>query len=314
MDNNNSRVGVTNNSGGLPTKFPFRIGLLLIDDFGLLSYSSIVEPLRAANLLTSPPAYEVSYIVVEGQEAVSSSGAFVRGTEHVGGREDFDLLLVVAGGDPTSFKNPHVFQWLRRLDRKGVTLGGVSGGPLILAAAGVMEGRRMTVHWEHAPALMEISPSLLVERNLYVIDRNRVTCAGGVAPLDLMHALFTEHHGEAFARKVSDWFLHTEIRPAGGPQRAGLVERYGTHSPALIAAIEAMENHIGDPLELGHLASLCDLSPRQLNRLFREKMGQSTMVFYRGLRLQIARNLLTQSTLSITEIALATGFANSAHF
>ncbi|WP_368670984.1 DJ-1/PfpI family protein, partial [Klebsiella pneumoniae] len=78
---------------------------------------------------------------------------------------------------------------LRQLDHRGVTLGGVSGGPLLLAHAGLMAGRRMTVHWEHAAALAELSPALLVERSLYVIDRNRVTCAGGIAPMDMMHAL-----------------------------------------------------------------------------------------------------------------------------
>ena len=88
-----------------------------------------------------------------------------------------------------------------------------------------MAGRRMTVHWEHAAALAEISPHLVIERTLYVIDRDRVTCAGGTAPMDLMHALITQHHGAPFARLASDWFLHTEVRPSGGPQRAGLVNR-----------------------------------------------------------------------------------------
>lgn len=172
----------------------------------------------------------------------------------------------------------------------------------------------MTVHWEHAPVLAEISPALILERTLYVMDRDRVTCAGGTAPLDMMHALIAEHLGPGFARQVSDWFMHTEIRPSGGPQRAGLVERYATTNPAVLRAIEAMENHVADPLELFQLAALAGVGSRQLNRLFRERLGRSTMTFYRELRLDKARNLLDQSTLSVTEIALATGFAGSAHF
>jgi transcriptional regulator GlxA family with amidase domain len=292
----------------------YRIGFLLIDGFALMSYAAAVEPLRAANLLAGGTVYQIHHVPAAGARAISSGGAVVEASAELGHDFDFDLVLVVAGGDPAVFRDERTFNWLRGLARRGVRLGGVSGGPVILALAGLMEGRRMTVHWEHAPALAEISPTLMVERTLYVIDRDRITCAGGTAPLDMMHALIAEHQGPAFARQVSDWFLHTEVRPSGGPQRAGLVERHGTTNPAVIQAIEAMENHIADPLELAQLAQLSGVGPRQLNRLFREKLGCSTMEFYRKLRLDKARNLLEQSTLSLTEIALATGFANSAHF
>ena len=193
-------------------------------------------------------------------------------------------------------------------------LGGVSGGQFILAAAGLLEGRRITVHWEHAEALAELEPDLMIERTLYMIDRDRVTCAGGIAPLDLMHALMAEHHGPDFARRVSDWFMHTDVRPSGGPQRAGLVERFGTTDQAVIDAIEVMENRIADPLCLDEIAKFASVSKRQLNRLFQEKLQKTVMGFYRDLRLQKARSLLTSSSLSMTQIALATGFSSSAHF
>ena len=175
----------------------FRIGLILIDGFALMSYSSIVEPLRAANLICRRAYYDIKYIPVTGSWAHSSSGASVKATGRIGQEGDFDLVLVVAGGHPASFKDTKLFQWLRTLSRRGVNLGGVSGGPVILASAGVMEGRRMTVHWEHAAALAESRTGLMIERSLYVIDRARFTCAGGIAPLDMMHALLTEHHGPA---------------------------------------------------------------------------------------------------------------------
>ncbi len=292
----------------------YRIGLLLIDGFALMSYASVVEPLRVANTLAGRELYKVRNIPALGDTATSSCGAVIHAGANVGIDTDFDLLLIVAGGDPMSFEDQRVFSWLRGLSRQGISLGGVSGGPVILASAGLMKGRRMTVHWEHAPALVEGSSSLLVERNLYVMDRDRVTCAGGTAALDLMHALIAEHHGAQLARRVSDWLLHTEIRPAGGPQRAGRVERYRTTNRSVLNAIGAMENHIADPLELAQLARISGVSARQLNRLFREKMGTSSMRFYTELRLDKARNLILHSALSLTEIALATGFSSSAHF
>jgi transcriptional regulator GlxA family with amidase domain len=292
----------------------YRVGVLLIDGFALLSYASVVEPLRAANMLGGRELYRITNIPASGDVATSSGGAVIPADGRVGADTEFDLVLITAGGDPATYNNKRVFDWLRRLARRGITLGGVSGGPVILASAGLMKGRRMTVHWEHAAALTEISPSLPIERSLYVIDRDRVTCAGGTAPMDLMHALIAEHHGPDLARRVSDWFMHTEIRPSGGPQRAGRVARYHTTDATILRAIEAMENHVADPLELRQLASIAGVSLRQLNRQFRTKIGQSTMRFYRYLRLEKARNLLTNSSLRITEIALATGFANSAHF
>ncbi|MGR3290175.1 MAG: GlxA family transcriptional regulator, partial [Paracoccaceae bacterium] len=222
--------------------------------------------------------------------------------------------FVVAGGDPAAFTDRRVLNWIARMARTGTQLGGVSGGPVILARAGLMQGRRMTVHWEHAPALAEISPDLAIERTLYVIDRDRVTCAGGTAPMDLMHALIAQHHGAPFARLVSDWFLHTEIRPSGGPQRGGLVERVGSTNAAILDAVEAMDSHVADPLTLRQLALIAGVSARHLNRLFSEKLRQPTMQYYRDLRLEMARNLLRNSPMPITEIALACGFANSSHF
>jgi len=290
-----------------------RIGVLPLSGFALMSYSCVVEPFRAANLLSKRPLYELVHF--SDVDRVQSSGAVSVGADaDLRGTPDLDMLLVVAGGEPEAFENTHVFAWLGRMARRGIQMGGVSGGPVILAKAGLMQGRRMTVHWEHAAALAEISPSLMIERSLYVIDRDRVTCAGGTAPLDLMHALIARDHGTVFARLVSDWFLHTDIRPSGGPQRGGLVERVGTTAAPVLDAVEAMENHVADTLTLADLAAIAGVSERQLNRLFRERLGVSTMGYYRDLRLDTAQRLIAHSPLPLTEIALATGFANSAHF
>ncbi|SLN56826.1 HTH-type transcriptional regulator CdhR [Roseovarius albus] len=291
-----------------------RIGILPIEGFAILAYASLADPMRAANLLAGQTLYEVVNISEGAAVQQSSGAAVVTPQARVGDDLELDYLFVVAGGDPTAYDNKAVTAWLARMARKGVVLGGVSGGPIILAQAGLMGGRRMTVHWEHAEALAEISPYLLLERTLYVIDRDRLTCAGGTAPMDLMHALITQHHGPGFARRVSDWFMHTEIRPSAGPQRAGLVERVGSNNPGILDAVEVMEANIAAPVALGRLAEGAGLSPRQLNRLFQDHLGRSCMRYYRELRLDKAQNLLRNSPLSLTEIALATGFASSSHF
>lgn len=291
-----------------------RIGVLLLDGFAMMSYASLVEPMRAANLLSRRKLYDIIHVGRSLEPIASSGAASVTPEVSVGADLKLDYLFVVAGGDPTGFAHAPTFAWLSRQALAGVRLGGVSGGPIILALAGLMAGRRMTVHWEHAAALSEISPHLLLDRSLFVIDRDRLTCAGGTAPMDMMHALITRHHGAPFARMVSDWFMHTEIRPSVGPQRSGLIERVGSRNAAILEAVRAMEANVAEPLDLGALARIAGLSPRQLNRLFRAELGRSTMGYYRDLRLDKAQSLLRNSPLSLTEIALACGFASSSHF
>ncbi|MEM9811630.1 MAG: helix-turn-helix domain-containing protein [Pseudomonadota bacterium] len=277
-----------------------------------MSYACTVEPLRAANLLSRRPLYNVVHL---GEEDAGSSGAAsVQAARPLAAPGGLDLVLVVAGGDPFQFDDPRVFEGLQGLTRRGVAVGGVSGGSVILAKAGLMAGRRMTVHWDHAAELAELYPELLIERRLYVIDRDRVTCGGGIAPLDLMHALIARQHGGPFARLVSDWFLHTDIRAATAPQRAGLAERLGSRSPHVLEAVAAMESHIGDPLSLTQLALVAGVTPRHLNRLFAEAFGQSVATYYRDLRLALGRRLVRTSAQGIAEIADATGFGTPGHF
>ncbi len=297
-----------------PQSAPYRIGLVLIDGFPLISYSATIEPLRAANELAQSTLFTIRDIPVSGAQARSSSDAVIRASGQIGEHVDFDLVLVLAGGGAANLHHRRLMQWLRHLARRGVSLGGISSGPLILARAGLMDGYRMTVHWDHAHLVAETALPLTVERSLYTIDRGRFTCAGGTAPLDMMHGLIADHHGTTFARRVSDWLLHTDIRPPANPQRAGVAQRYQTTCSAVIETIETMEANLAEPLDLIRLAQRVELSERQLNRLFREKIGESTMGLYRRLRLQKAHILLTQTPMAMTEIALATGFAGSAHF
>jgi transcriptional regulator GlxA family with amidase domain len=211
---------------------------------------------------------------------------------------DADTLLICVGGRPWDFRDKKTLGWIRQLSRRGVRIGGVSGGPYVLARAGIMEGRHMTMHWEHAPALSEEYPDLLLTRSRYIIDRDRLTCAGGIAALDMMHAIIAEEHGKVFATQVSDWYLHREVALASSPQRASLTQRYGIHRQDIIYALELMESNIATPLDRAAIASRIGLSTRQIDRLFASLLGSSFADHYRTIRLERARNLLLQSTLA----------------
>ena len=284
-----------------------------MDGFPLMSYASVVEPLRAANLLSQKTLYEVIDVTPTDNGVRSSSGILITGNSTLAENSKFDILFVIAGGDPFLVENKKLFRWLNRLTKFGTIIGGISGGPVILTKAGIMGDRRMTVHWEHAEGLLELDHKVILERNLYVFDRDRMTCAGGTAPLDMMLALISSQQGTVFAQFVSDWFVHAEIRPSGGAQRGGLANRIGTSNSLVLATVELMENHIADPLTLLQLAKLVGISGRQLNRIFKKNLGRSTMAYYRSIRLEKATNLLRNSNLKISEIAEATGFSNQSH-
>ena len=291
---------------------PFRIGIVPVPGFAIMSYASVADPLRAANLLSGKRLYDILHFGHETQVA-SSGSAVITNCEPIGSNAPLDLLLVIAGGDPFAVTDRVLFDWLKRRARGGVWLGGVSGGPVILASAGLMDGRRMTVHWEHAAEMAGRFPDLIVEKRLYVIDRDRVTCGGGTAPLDFIYALLSDHHGSDFARRVSDWFLHTEIRAATSPQQSGALGGETTRSPHIQPVVAAMQDHIGDPLSLQQLALIAGISARQLNRIFVQILGVSAMTYYRRLRLDIAQRLVRGSAMSVAAIAEATGFSNAAH-
>ena len=295
---------------------PYKIGILLLDDFALMSYASTVEPFRAANMLADREVFRLVNYSIDGKSARSSNNVIVPSTGRLPADTDerLDMLLVVAGGDSKKIMQAPVYAELRSLALRGTTLGGISGGPLLLAAARLMSGWRMTVHWEHRETLLQLSDDLLVEKSIYVVDRKRVTCAGGIAALDLSHALIAQKLGVEFARRVSDWFLHTEVRPSQSVQRSALTERYGTRNRLVLEAIELMENHMGDPLSNAEIASLLGITPRHINRLFRSELGVSPKAFNLDMRLQYARRLIKNTSLSITDLALLTGFSDSAHF
>lgn len=290
------------------------VAILLVPGFAMISYACAVEPLRAANTFAGRRLYSWVHVSPNGQQVDASNGARVAVDCGPRDLEGIDLVLVCAGGNPARFKDRTTFSWLRGLARRGAIIGGISGGPYILANAGLLDGHSATVHWEHAAAFAEAFPKVRLRPSLYQIDEARLTCSGGVAALDLMHEVIGETHGYNLARKVSDWFLQSHVRPGSEGQRLGPRERLGVRSRRLEAVIGWMERHLEQPMSRDALASTAGISTRQLDRLFRAHLGTSTERFYLHLRLERAHELLRQTCLSASEIAVATGFGSASHF
>ena len=195
-----------------------------------------------------------------------------------------------------------------------MTIGGISGGPYILARAGLLDGHRATLHWEHQPAFSEDFPEIEVTPSLFEIDGNRITCSGGISALDMMVALIERDHGHELAAAVGDWFLHTHIREGMGPQRMDLRFRLGVTDEKLLRVLRQIETSIETPQSRGDLARIAGVSVRQLERLFRRQLGRGIHAHYSSMRLERARQLLRETTLPILDVAVATGFGSSSQF
>ncbi len=291
-----------------------KFGFFLLDGYALMSTAAALEPMRAANLFASQKLYDIRVMSLGGGQSRSSVGFFCEAQDIATAGFDFDIVFVIAGGDPLAARDTRLSVWLRELDRTGVALGGISGGALILADAGLLEKRRFTVHWHHYDQMRRVFPNLLLEQRLYLIDRDRYTCAGGAAPLDMMHAIISRDHGTQFAQRISDWFIQAEVRQPDAPQQSSITARFGMLPAAVHAAIELMETHIADPLTIAQLAVLSGLSVRQMQRQFSKSLGISVMETYRRIRLDTARALLRSTLLPIGEVAQMSGFPNQAHF
>jgi transcriptional regulator GlxA family with amidase domain len=293
---------------------PWVVGFLLPPKFILLSYAAAIEPLRAANTLARRELYVWRHICLDTWTPRAMTGAEIKVDHRVGDDAKFDLLVVCSPVEYAAFRDKATFAWLRKLAHRGIPIAGIGGGIHIMARAGLLDGYRCAVHWAQTPDFVEEFPGLRVEHSLYVVDGKRITCSGGIAPMDLMHAIIALQHGHDLASAVGDWFIHAEVRPETDPQRTSLRYRVGVDNPSLLRVIAAMEQHLEEVLSRQELASIGGVSLRQLERLFRLQLRSTIASYYVGLRLGHSRQLLRKTSRSITEIAMASGFSSLSYF
>jgi AraC family carnitine catabolism transcriptional activator len=289
------------------------IVFLLMPGFSLLDFAAIAEPLRSANRLGGE-LYRWKVLSADGYPVKASNGMSMAVDGPLATLEAASILYVVAAYDPLAHVDRTLKHWLKRQANAGITLGGVDTGAFVLAEAGLLQGFRVTVHWETIAAFIERYPELRTSHEIFEIDGQRITSAGGTASMDLMLELIARRHGRDLAIRVADQFVLGQIRPQKNLQRSPLGERYGVNNTKLLSAIAQMEQHIETPLAIDPLAANVGITRRQLERLFRTGMSESPAGFYLNLRLERGRQLLQQTDLSVMEVSLACGFESSSYF
>jgi transcriptional regulator GlxA family with amidase domain len=300
--------------GGTPRELPQRIGLILVPNFSMIAFSAAVETLRLANRTSGRALYQWSLISVDGQPVKASNGIELHPEGNLEAASGLDTVAVCSGTDVQHFQSKTLVSWLRRMARRNADIGALCTGSYILARAGLLDGYRCTIHWENLVGFAEDFPEIEIGSELFEIDRNRFTCSGGTAAIDLMLNVIGRQHGYELAVGVADQFLHERIRDHRDHQRMSLPARLGVQHPKLLKVIGLMEENLEEPLSRNGLAATAGLSTRQLERLFRKYLNRSPARYYLELRLNKARLLLLQTDMSIIDVALACGFVSASHF
>jgi transcriptional regulator GlxA family with amidase domain len=293
---------------------PERFVFLLLENFTFIAFASAVEPLRIANRMAGRPLYDWQVVTEGGGPVTASNGVVLKADAGLGELGRDAAIMVVGGLKVKQAITRPMLTWLRREARRGLPVGALCTGAQVIAEAGLLDGRRCTIHWENRDSFEEDFPEIELLPNIYVIDRDRYTAAGGAAATDLMLKLIALKHGSGLANLVADQMIHTSIRSDRDEQRLSIPTRIGVRHPKLATVIHRMEAAIEEPVSPMILAQDVGMSTRQLERLFRRYLNRSPKRYYMELRLAKARNLLMQTDMSVIEVALACGFASPSHF
>lgn len=291
-------------------------GFVPLPNFSMIAFSNAIEVLRMANYLNNAAGYQWSVFSPAGGPVMASNGLSIE-TQPLesGPNADFpDVLLVCGGVEVAASTDNAVLSLLRAAAKRGVALGSLCTGAYALAKAGLLDGYQCAVHWENWPSLQEVFPRVRFTKDLFVIDRDRLTCTGGIAPLDMMLGILRHRLGTRAVAAIADQFILDHMRDTADQQPVPLAVRMGAARQALVEVVALMEANIEEPLTLEELARLTGISERQMQRMFRDHLDVTPIRYYLSLRLRHARDLLRHSSMPVMSIMLTCGFQSACHF
>ena len=293
----------------------------MVPDFSMMSFATAIEPLRIANRMLGYECYRWRIASLDGKPVRASNGIEISVDTSLDDERRMlstsdrpSMAFVCAGIRVEDYDNRSVFAWLREEQNRGVTVGGICTGAYVLAKAGLLNERRCAIHWENLPGFQEAFPKADVYADLFEVDGNVYTCAGGTASLDMMLTLIGDDHDDTLVNEVCEQALTDRVRGPHDRQRLPLRARLGVQNSKVLSIIELMEANLSEPMTLIEIADYAGLSRRQIERLFRQHMGRSPARYYLEIRLDRARHLLIQSTMPVVEVAVACGFVSASHF
>ena len=294
---------------------PDHFGFLLVHNYSMIAFSQAIESLRMANRAAAKTLYSWSVYTIDGNSVKASNGLDIAADGCIDDAGEMKICFVCSGIDVADCWDKSLQFALRKLaSRNHIILGALCTGSYLLARAGLLDGYKCTIHWENIASMREEFPKAQFSDDLFQIDRDRITCAGGQASLDMMMKVIGDAHGPKLAAHISEQFMCERIRSTEDRQRVPLHLHLGANQPKLTEAVTLMEANLEEPISLDELSSYVGISRRQLERLFQKHLNCVPTRYYLNLRLSRARLLLLQTSKSIVDIALACGFISAPHF
>jgi len=296
------------------------VGLVVYSDVHLLDLSGPITVFdTASNLLlshgvTSERAYPHIVLGPEAGVLRTSSGVgIVADRAYAGFDGELDTLLVAGGqGSRKARHDPALIGWLRRTAPRVRRIGSICTGALVLAKAGLLDGRRATTHWAACRLLAEKHPSIEVDPDaIYVRDENVYTSAGVTAGMDLALALVEEDWGRELALMVARWLVMFVKRPGGQSQFSAHLLAQTAERPRIRSLLDWIVHHLREELTVPSLAARTAMSPRNFARVFVGETGMTPAAFVETARLDAARRMLEDSVQSVDNVAADCGFGNA---
>lgn len=294
------------------------VGFILARRFTLCAFANFVDVLRlSADEGDRSRRIHCDWAVLSHdlKRIQSSCGASITPDQRFGEPRRFDYIAVIGGliNESPSLQKEGI-EYLRLAASDNVPLIGVCTGAFILRQAGLLDGYRCCVSWfHHTDFLEQFDGARPVSDQIFVVDRDRLTCSGGVSSAHLAAYLVHRHVGEAPARKslnimIIDRALKPDMpqpsHPVAAPTEDAIVRR----------ALLLMQQNVSTPKTMQFLARRIGVGRRQLERRFRRSLGETPAAAYRRVRLEHAEVLLTRTDSRISEIAAEAGFADTSHF
>ncbi|SMX48749.1 GlxA family transcriptional regulator [Maliponia aquimaris] len=300
------------------SKPALKIGFILARQFTLSAFANFVDVLRlAADEGDRSRPILCSWRIVSAtmNPVVSSCGIPVQPDERLGDPGKFDYMVVVGGLIPAiQDLNPDYIAYLKRAAQANVPIVGVCTGAFILHQAGLMDGYRCCVSWFHHNDFLEQFEGLIpISDQIFVVDRDRLTCSGGASSAHLAAYLVDRHIGQAAARKSLNIMIIDEAQTPENPQ-PGLPIEFTTSDKLVRKALHLIRQNVATPLTVSQLSDRLKVSRRRLERHFGEALHLSPAEAGISVRLNFARHLLESTDHSVTHIASAAGFCDASHF
>ena len=288
-----------------------QITFCLCPGFSLFSIAAALDVMRHANRFAAKEFYQWTFLSETDQPVTDSNGIPLSPGAEISAARASDFAFIVAGFDASKIRQPKLSAWLLKQARTGHIIGGISNGAFLLAAAGLLNQYSATTHWEDFESFCLLYPDVRARYQRFVIDRNRISCAGGSATLDLFIELARQDLGNEIALKISRQMLLQEqsIVLPGATNRTP-----GRHySPPVQRALSLIEAGVGQSITVNELAQRIGISRRDLLRLFRKELNNTPSRILGQRRLDRARSLVLNTGLPMTTIAESVGFSSQSH-